>query len=390
MTWAGGSIALEPRAGTDGDLIPPSAPEEPLLGTVPGVGWDRCEHVAVGYCFGRYCIHLDGKRSSEPTTRGWVRLRPGQEHWLQPQDFFKIGSLEFQVLRFNVGRCAEQGRRPTMEDEDVILQDLGISNWRHCSFFGVYDGHGGRDCAEFVKDNLHMIFREAVNSNGSLDGSQHVLQDVLSALLSGFRDTDTNFCNLVDRGNVSSECGSAAVVACIIGGTVWCANLGDSRAVLSRKGRAIALSRDHKPDREDEKARIEQAGGMVSFGRVLGRTSRLALSRAFGDVDCKLLGPNLPYTAPLVSAEPEIRMEKLSLDDDFLLLACDGLFDVFGNQEAVDFVHTHLSAMPPGEQDPCKTVADLVHEAIHERGSRDNVTAVLVTFKRAIYPCTAE
>merc|ERR1712187_344422 len=95
--------------------------------------------------------------------------------------------------------------------------------------------------------------------------------------------------------------------------------------------------------------------------------------------DCKYLGP-------LVIAEPEIRMQKLTAEDDFLLLACDGLFDVFGNQEAVDFIHTHLSAMPPGEQDPCKTVADIVHEAIHERGSRDNVTAVLITFKRVIHP----
>lgn len=78
--------------------------------------------------------------------------------------------------------------------------------------------------------------------------------------------------------------------------------------------------------------------------RVLGR---LAVSRAFGDIEYKNVGSDKP---PLVIAEPEIRMERLTDKDEFLLLACDGLFDVFSNQEAVSYVKRHLDSMPYGEQ----------------------------------------
>ena len=71
-------------------------------------------------------------------------------------------------------------------------------------------------------------------------------------------------------------------------------------------------------------------------------------------------------------AEPEIRVEQLGPEDEFLFMACDGLFAVFSCQEAVDFLHSRLSAMPPNEQEPQRAVQDIVHEAIHERRSRDN------------------
>ncbi|CAK0789530.1 unnamed protein product, partial [Prorocentrum cordatum] len=95
-----------------------------------------------------------------------------------------------------------------------------------------------------------------------------------------------------------------------------------------------------------------------------------------GDADAK----------SLVIAEPEIRGDQLVPEDDFLFMACDGLFDVFTNQEAVDFIHSRLAAMPASEQDPKRVVEDIVHEAIDQRRSRDNVTALLVTFRRQVTP----
>jgi len=118
---------------------------------------------------------------------------------------------------------------------------------------------------------------------------------------------------------------------------------------------------------------------------VLGR---LAVSRAFGDEEYKV-GVNKTADSinqPLVIAEPEIRVDQLTPEDEFLFMACDGLFAVFSCQEAVDFLHARLAAMPPNEQDPQRAVQEIVHEAIHERRSRDNVTALLVTFRRAILP----
>lgn len=395
VSWEGGTLALAPGGQAEdefeGSAAGPGregsrAPKECTVGVIAIKGWDYCEWLRVGYSFGRYYVHLSD-RSAESPQKGWVRLRPGQRHWLQPHDTLRVGSLEFQVLRFNSAAYSEQGFRASMEDEEILLQDLAASNWRHCSFFGVYDGHGGRECVTFVRQRLHLNFVAALHSRGGLDRSSQVHHDVCDSLAQCFRETDRQFLSWAQSTpSVNGGSGCAAVVACIVGGWIWCANLGDSRAILCRDGRAVELSLDHKPDREDEAQRIESAGGFVSFRRVLGR---LAVSRAFGDEEYKAL-PDRSGSGevgkPLVIAEPEIRVERVTAEDEFLLMACDGLFDVFSSQEAVDFIYHHLSAMPPNEQDPMKAVQDIVHEAIHGRRSRDNVTALLVTFKRALAP----
>lgn len=83
---------------------------------------------------------------------------------------------------------------------------------------------------------------------------------------------------------MASQCGATAVVVLILGNKLVCANVGDARAVLCRNGKAIDLSVDHKASRADEQERIKKQGGYIVFGRVLGR---LAVTRAFGDFDCK-------------------------------------------------------------------------------------------------------
>eukprot|EP00929_Paragymnodinium_shiwhaense_P019560 TRINITY_DN13293_c0_g1_i1.p1 TRINITY_DN13293_c0_g1~~TRINITY_DN13293_c0_g1_i1.p1 ORF type:complete len:643 (+),score=136.35 TRINITY_DN13293_c0_g1_i1:218-2146(+) len=390
IAWEGGTVALAPNGVVEDELDElqeacemQQLPKDVTVGVVPVTGWEKCEWLRVGYSFGRYYVHLS-ERSSESLQKGWVRLRQHQRHWLQPHDLFRIGSLEFQVLRFNAAVYSEQGFRATMEDEEILLQDLATSNWRHCSFFGIYDGHGGRECVSFVRQRLHMNIVAALHAKGGLDKSGQVHHDIYDSLMQGFQQTDRQFLNLArnsqQAGHVGGS-GCAAVVACIVGGWVWCANLGDSRALLCRDGNAIQLSLDHKPDREDEAKRIESAGGFVSFRRVLGR---LAVSRAFGDEEYKVLSPDQPESQPLVIADPEIRLLQLTPEDEFLFMACDGLFDVFSSQEAIDFIHARLAAMPSNEQDPQAAVKDIVHEAIHERRSRDNVTAMLVTFKRFV------
>eukprot|EP00747_Dinoflagellata_sp_TGD_P222617 gnl/TRDRNA2_/TRDRNA2_94323_c0_seq2.p1 gnl/TRDRNA2_/TRDRNA2_94323_c0~~gnl/TRDRNA2_/TRDRNA2_94323_c0_seq2.p1 ORF type:complete len:638 (+),score=123.55 gnl/TRDRNA2_/TRDRNA2_94323_c0_seq2:57-1970(+) len=389
IAWDGGTIALAPNGQIEVDeddefdaLDADRGPKEKTLGVVPVQGWERCEWLRVGFSFGRYYVHLSDK-SAESQQKGWVRLRNDQRHWLQPHDLFWIGLLEFQVLRFNAAVYSEQGFRATMEDEEILLQDLAMSNWRHCSFFGIYDGHGGRECVSFVRQRLHMNFIAALHAKGGLDKSSQVHHDIFECFKSAYLETDRQFLSMAQaQEGFNGGSGCAAVVACIVGGWVWCANVGDSRCLLCRNGRALQLSLDHKPDREDEAERIENAGGFVSFRRVLGR---LAVSRAFGDEEYKAM-PERSNGKPLVIAEPEIRVEQLTPADDFMLLACDGLFDVFSSQEAVDFIHARLSNMPSNEQDPYRVVQDIVHEAIHERRSRDNVSAMLVTFKRSISP----
>lgn len=389
INWEGGTIALAPNGvleEEEEDVLDPGASQitkDVMVGTVPVQGWSRCEWLRVGYSFGRYYVHFSA-RSSESLQKGWVRLRAEQRHWLQPHDLFLIGTLEFQVLRFNAAVYSEQGYRATMEDEELVLQDLATSNWRHCSYFAIYDGHGGRECVSFIRQRLHVNFVAALHAKGGLDKSTQVHHDIYDSLMYGFQETDRQFLSMAESKTqgYSGGSGCVAVVACVVGSWVWCANAGDSRALLCRDGQAVQLSMDHKPDRSDEMERIAAAGGFVSFRRVLGR---LAVSRAFGDEEYKLM-PEQSASKPLVICDPEIRVARLMPQDEFLFLACDGLFDVFSSQEAVDFIRARLASMAVNEQDPHRAVQDIVHEAIHERRSRDNVTALLVTFKRAVQP----
>eukprot|EP00916_Digyalum_oweni_P020301 GHVL01033839.1.p1 GENE.GHVL01033839.1~~GHVL01033839.1.p1 ORF type:complete len:275 (-),score=38.95 GHVL01033839.1:1011-1835(-) len=271
-----------------------------------------------------------------------------------------------------------------MEDEEICQQHIELCPGQYSSYFAVYDGHGGRECAAFVQNVLHKNLTSRIKAallpvapTHYTDISEKCVAIVPLCLRLAFKDTDDSFLLKMDA--KSNSCGCAAVVVVVIGNHVWCANCGDSRAVLCRGGKALQLSRDHRPTELDEKKRIEDAGGFVSYSRVLGR---LAVSRAFGDYDYKQHVP--PHNDPLVISEPEIRSTSLTDNDEFLLLACDGLFDVFETQEAVTFVRERLAAMPDGEQEPQRVVKQLLYEAIGKRKSRDNVTAIIVTLKRCI------
>jgi protein phosphatase 1L len=139
------------------------------------------------------------------------------------------------------------------------------------------------------------------------------------------------------------------------------ANVGDSRAVVSKGGKAIAVSRDHKPDQTDERQRIEEAGGFVMWAGTWRVGGVLAVSRAFGD---KLL-------KQYVVADPEIKEEVVDGSLEFLILASDGLWDVVSNDEAV--------AMVKPIEDPEQAAKRLLQEA-SQRGSADNITVVIVRF----------
>mmetsp|Transcript_82524 Transcript_82524/g.220572 ORF Transcript_82524/g.220572 Transcript_82524/m.220572 type:complete len:606 (-) Transcript_82524:82-1899(-) len=378
VTWRGATVAFAPESLADDaatqELFSVDQVQQRMY--LPAEGWAEPELFRVGWSYGRYFMHLS-ERCAWSTQYCFVRLRDGQSHCLHPEDVFRIGSVEFSVLRYNIGICAEQGYRQSMEDEEVVIQDLGTSNYRHCSFFGVFDGHGGRECATFVKTRLHMNLICGIMARGGLDRSSKVHHDVMESLSEAYKKTDDQFMASAQNG-CSTGAGCAGVCVMIVGGWIWCSNCGDSRAVLSRGGVAVDLSRDHKPDREDETARIEAAGGFVSFRRVLGR---LAVSRAFGDQEYKIMPEG---QKPLVIVDPEIRHERLQPEDEFIIIACDGLFDVFSSQEAVDFARNSLRKMQPNEQDPQKVVEEMVREAIEQRHSRDNVTAVLICFRRAV------
>jgi len=148
------------------------------------------------------------------------------------------------------------------------------------------------------------------------------------------------------------------------------ANAGDSRCVLSTKDECVAMSLDHKPDRPDEQERIPKAGGFVIHNRVMGG---LAVSRAIGDCDFKSDG------LFLVIPDPEVKEHKISSEDKYLLLACDGLFDVMQNDAACRFIKREFKK----GLSCTEAAAAIGAHAVKTLHSQDNVSVVIVRFEHA-------
>ena len=151
---------------------------------------------------------------------------------------------------------------------------------------------------------------------------------------------------LKQYGERAHHCGATACIVLIVGNKLFCANIGDARAVISRNGKAINMSKDHKVTmRDDEQERIKKDGGYIVFGRVLGK---LAVTRAFGDFECKNLevqvsGSDKKEIKSFIIAEPEVREITINpLEDEFVVLASDGLYDRATSQQVVDSVRSKL------------------------------------------------
>jgi len=132
--------------------------------------------------------------------------------------------------------------------------------------------------------------------------------------------------------------GCTACVALISKTEIYLANVGDSRAVVCKKGQALALSEDHKPNLDKEKKRIEKADGFIEDERVNGM---LNLSRCLGDLEYKM-NKKLKQEDQIITAMPDIRVEKITPDVEFLIIGCDGIWDCLTCQAAVDYLRDKL------------------------------------------------
>ncbi|KAK1357215.1 Protein-serine/threonine phosphatase [Heracleum sosnowskyi] len=286
------------------------------------------------------------------------------------------------------GHSSICGRRRDMEDFVAIHpsfcnKEMGDSKEFH--YFGVYDGHGCSHVSKRCKERLHELVKEELDGKVALEPTEwkELMQRSFSrmdkevitgkeavVLATGCR------CQLPSL--ESDAVGSTAVVAIVTPDKIVVANCGDSRAVLCRKGKAIPLSRDHKPDRPDELSRIEAAGGRVIYWdgpRVLGV---LAMSRAIGD----------KYLKPYVSCEPEVTIINRTPDDECLILASDGLWDVVSNQTACGVARMCLAGKVPapahdsGSGEACVDASVLLTKLAFVRRSSDNVSVVVINLKK--------
>lgn len=297
-------------------------------------------------------------------------------------------------LLVSAGAATWQGNKDVQEDRYMIDMELTSPEGQKILGFCVLDGHSGSLCVDALTDWLPKNLQKCLSAKESLT-EDSLRQTVTEAIL----QTDEEF--LVKAREREVLDGSTMLFALIYheqgrSGQQQCklllANLGDSRAVLCRaqKGRlsAVRLTDDHKPGRADERRRIEEKGGVVDHQGVWrvftpgpanfgGRSVMwgLAVSRAFGDL---LMKEPQRYgcqgaTGELVSAMPEIHTYDLHpTEDRFLILACDGIWDVLGDEDAVAVCTEHRTA-------------DLAAHALIRRafevGSDDNLTALVVAWQ---------
>lgn len=290
-------------------------------------------------------------------------------------------------------KTSQQGRRDTNEDVESCFLNMAEDGYAHddryapVDFFIVCDGHGGDAVAKFVvplmqkllmkKNLVYPLTRKYIN-----DVYDHVQQTLIN-----------------HPRKIASMCGCTALVLVRFldkyrRECVQVINLGDCRAVLSKDGLAIPLSKDHKPFWSDEKLRIDLVNSEYGRNEKIRyeagdwRIGDLSVSRSFGDLD------NTPY----VTHRPESFIYILDRNSEFIILACDGLWDVLQNHEAVNFIRDHVNNnnieyynIPPYRNSPgypseevinTNCIARKLASYAIARGSSDNISIIIIFFQK--------
>ncbi|KAL7096026.1 hypothetical protein ACP275_10G058500 [Erythranthe tilingii] len=302
------------------------------------------------------------------------------------------------------------GRRKEMEDSVVVLPRFlkipssMLDDGPHSSstrkdsiahVFGVYDGHGGCEVAKYCQDRLHLVLAEEIgiakenwlNETEECNSEEQWMR-VFMRCFNKLDDEVGGFPVIASETPgppiAPDSVGSTAVVAVVCSTHIIIANCGDSRAVLYRGKVQIPLTIDHKPNSEDECTRIEAAGGKVIKWDGYRVSGFLAVSRSIGD----------RYLRPYVIADPQVMLVPRAREDECLILASDGLWDVMTNQEACELARRRMlmwhkrngggdvagergNGVDPAAQD----AADCLSRLAFQRGSGDNISVVVVDLK---------
>ncbi|XP_055336337.1 protein phosphatase 1B-like [Paramacrobiotus metropolitanus] len=278
-------------------------------------------------------------------------------------------------IRYAIGSM--QGWRAEMEDTHVARIGLGNSNFAGWSFFAVFDGHAGKQVADYAAQNILSTilgcseFHEAASSARTVTEKNDLMHLVFAK---SFLTLDLQMRRLPGVASGEERSGSTVICALIGPDTIYFSNLGDSRGIAVSNGNLMVVTEDHKPYRTDEQKRIVTAGGSVTMQRINGN---LAVSRALGDYDYKNRLDRGPFEQ-LVSPEPDLYPLPRRNEDEFIVLACDGVWDVMGSEEFYRFVRYQLQVTSSLDH-ICSTILDVCLG----RGSRDNITVALIVFPGA-------
>ncbi|KAF6155870.1 hypothetical protein GIB67_039201 [Kingdonia uniflora] len=234
--------------------------------------------------------------------------------------------------------------------EDYVVAQFKQVEDKELGLFAIFDGHLSHEVPHYLCSHL---FDNILNEPDFWTETE-------KAIKRAYRITDTN---ILDKAAGLGKGGSTAVTAILVNGQkLVVANVGDSRAVICKNGVAKQLSVDHEPSKE--RKNIESRGGFVTNlpGDVPRVDGQLAVARAFGDRGLK----------EHLSSEPDVAMEIIDDDTEFVILESDGVSAVMSNQEAVDCIKDIM--------DPQEAARHIVEEAL-SRKSRDDISCIVVRFK---------
>uniref|UniRef100_A0A3B3U450 protein-serine/threonine phosphatase n=1 Tax=Poecilia latipinna TaxID=48699 RepID=A0A3B3U450_9TELE len=301
-----------------------------------------------------YCgsIRFDSDSSGQPVTWDSFGIWDNriEEPILLPSSI-RYGKPIPQISLSRVGSASVLGLRKQNEDR---LRIARVHD--NLLYFAVFDGHGGPHAADYCCTFMEKFIRDALEEEDDLE----------KVLKKAFLEADNALRTHLSYFNNVLRSGTTATVALLHDGIeLVVASVGDSRAMLCRKGHANKLTKDHTPDRKDERKRIQKFGGFLSWNSVgqANVNGRLAMTRSIGDFHLKSSG---------VIAEPETR--RLSVqhaNDSFLALTTDGINFLLSDQEICDVINQC--------QDPTEA-AEIISQQALQYGSEDNATIVIIPF----------
>ena len=281
-------------------------------------------------------------------------------------------------------------------------KDFIKGKWPKISFFGIYDGHGGEGCSEYLRDNLHKLICNNENF------PENIPEAIKLGISSAEKDFLNNYALSEDKEEIIDKSGSCAIIILIVDTNVYIANVGDSRCLLSMNDgeKYLEVTKDHKPNSPKEIIRIKKNGGdiyqsqtiinntenMELNGKILigpyrVLPGRLSVSRTIGDAEAKLIkfggNPNV------IICEPEIFFYDLKKENfDFFILGCDGIYDQMSNKEILDCAWMVLNEKDNLLVKECKNIhnksgliVDLILKSSLARKSFDNVTCLFIALK---------
>ena len=271
-------------------------------------------------------------------------------------------------------------------NEDTITVTKVELNNNNFYFFGVYDGHGGKGCSTYLRENLHNNIKEFSTSG---------IKQAIQITEEKFKIEQA----LKENGELNDSSGSCGIMAMIQGNKCIIANVGDSRLVLFKKGKVFFATEDHKPNTETEKRRIKLAGGEIYQTITLfplrqnGKEieppwrvlpGRLSVSRTFGDIEAK--ETKFGGIPGVVLALPDITEIELDNEFNFMVIGCDGIFDVLSNEEILECIKIVLKEKNVKEikeddvHELCGDFAAMIVKSAIAKDSSDNVSCIVVAF----------